>query len=30
MDKYSGQEVTIDDEEYMILKADDIIAIIEK
>jgi len=30
MDKYSGQEVTIDDEEYMILKADDIIAIIEE
>ena len=29
MDKYSGQEVTIDDEEYVILKADDIIAIIE-
>lgn len=29
MDKYSGQEVTLDDEEYMILKADDIIAIIE-
>jgi len=29
MDKYAGQEVTIDDEEYMILKADDIIAIIE-
>jgi chaperonin GroES len=29
MDKYSGQEVTIEDEEYMILKADDIIAIIE-
>jgi chaperonin GroES len=29
MDKYSGQEVTIDDEEYMILKGDDIIAIIE-
>lgn len=28
MDKYSGQEVTIDDEEYIILKADDIIAII--
>ena len=28
MDKYSGQEVTIDDEEYMILKADDIIATI--
>lgn len=30
MDKYSGQELTIDDEEYMILKADDIIAIIEE
>jgi chaperonin GroES len=30
MDKYSGQEVTIDDEEYMILKADDIIATIEE
>lgn len=29
MDKYSGQEVTIDDEEYIIVKADDIIAIIE-
>ena len=29
MDKYSAQEVTVDDEEYMILKADDIIAIIE-
>ena len=27
MDKYSGQEVTIDDEEYVIVKADDIIAI---
>lgn len=30
MDKYSGQEVTIDDEEFIILKADDIIAIIEE
>lgn len=30
MDKYSGQEVTLNDEEYMILKADDIIAIIEE
>ena len=30
MDKYSGQEVTVDGEEYMILKADDIIAIIEE
>ena len=29
MDKYSGQEVNIDDEEYIIVKADDIIAIIE-
>ncbi len=29
MDKYSGQEVTVDDVEYMILKADDIIATIE-
>lgn len=30
MDKYSGQEVTLDDEEYIIVKTDDIIAIIEK
>lgn len=30
IDKYSGQEVTIDDTEYMIVKADDIIAIIEE
>lgn len=30
MDKYSGQEVSIDDEEFMILKADDIIATIEE
>jgi chaperonin GroES len=30
MDKYSGQEVTVDDEEFVILKADDIIAIIEE
>lgn len=28
MDKYSGQEVTINDEEFLILKADDIIAMI--
>ena len=27
-DKYGGQEVTIDDEEYLIVKADDIIAIV--
>ena len=30
MDKYSGQEVTVDDEEYIIVRADDIIAIVEK
>ncbi|MDE3056003.1 MAG: co-chaperone GroES [Verrucomicrobiota bacterium] len=30
MDKYSGQEVTIDDEEFVVVKADDIIATIEE
>ena len=30
IDKYAGQEVTIDDDEYIIVKADDIIAIIEE
>lgn len=30
MEKYSGQEVKLDDEEFIITKADDIIAIIEK
>jgi len=30
MDKYAGQEVTIDDEEYLIIKADDIIATVEE
>ena len=30
MEKYSGQEITLNDEEYVILRADDIIAIIEK
>lgn len=30
MDKYSGQEVTVDDEEYMIVRSDDIIAIVQK
>lgn len=30
MEKYSGQEVTLNDQEYTILKADDIIAVIEK
>src|ERR1700675_1393590 len=29
MEKYSGQEVTLDDEEFVILRADDIIAIVE-
>lgn len=30
MEKYSGQEVTLDDEQYVIVKADDIIATVEK
>ncbi len=30
MDKYSGQEVTIDDEEFVIARADDIIAVVQK
>ena len=30
MDKYSGQEVQLNDEEFVITRADDIIAIIEK
>lgn len=29
MEKYSGQEISIDGEEFVILRADDIIAIIE-
>lgn len=29
MEKYTGQEVTIDGEEYIILRSDDIIAIVE-
>ncbi|MBM3199115.1 MAG: co-chaperone GroES [Chlamydiae bacterium] len=28
MDKYSGQEVTLQDEEFVIVKADDIVAVI--
>jgi|SRR3569832_53436 len=28
MDKYAGQEVTIDGEDYVIVKADDIVAIV--
>jgi len=30
MEKYSGQEVTVNDEEFVIIKADEIIAIVEK
>lgn len=30
MDKYGAQEVSLEDEEYVIVKADDIIAIIEE
>lgn len=30
MEKYSGQEVTIDDHEYVIVKADDLIAVVQK
>lgn len=30
MDKYSGQEIKLDDEDYVIVRGDDIIAIIEK
>ncbi|MCP5506287.1 MAG: co-chaperone GroES [Chlamydiales bacterium] len=30
MDKYSGQEVTVDSEEYLVLRADDVIATVEK
>lgn len=30
MEKYSGQDVTLSDEEYVILRADDIIAIVER
>lgn len=29
IDKYAGQEVTIDDEDYVVVRADDIVAIIE-
>ena len=29
IDKYAGQEVTLDDEEYIIVKADDILEIVE-
>lgn len=30
MEKYSGQEVTIEDETFVIIRADDLIAIVEK
>jgi chaperonin GroES len=30
MEKYTGQEVTLDDQEYTILRSDDIVAIVEK
>lgn len=30
MSKYSGQEVTIDDQEYIIVSSDDIVAIVEE
>lgn len=30
IEKYSGQEVTLNDEEFVIVRADDIIAIVEK
>lgn len=30
MEKYSGQEVSIEDEEFVIVKADDLIAIVQK
>lgn len=30
MEKYSGQEVTLNDQEYVIVRADDLIAIVSK
>lgn len=30
MEKYSGQEITLNDEDFVVIKADDIIAVIEK
>jgi len=30
MEKYSGQEITLDEQEYVILRSDEIIAIVEK
>lgn len=30
IEKYSGQEITLDEQEYVIVRADDLIAIVEK
>ncbi len=30
VDRYAGQEVTLDDEEYVVFKSDDIIAVVER
>ena len=30
MDKYSGQEVTLNDVEYVIVRSDDIVAVVQK
>ena len=30
MDKYSGQEVTLNDEEFVIVRCDDLIAVVQK
>ncbi len=30
MDKYSGQEITLDDQEFVIARADDLIAVVQK
>jgi chaperonin GroES len=30
VDKYSGQEVTLNDEEFLVVRSDDIVAIIER
>ncbi len=30
IEKYSGQEITLDDQEYVIVRADELIAIVEK
>jgi chaperonin GroES len=30
MEKYSGQEITLNDEDYVIIRSDDLIAIIQK